>query len=477
MPALDVEIVKDLEVRLSRYLSKREGYGDIRFLNAGGSAAVFRATGPEGARVFKLFNPAFFNGGAAAAERRRLELQQRLIGHSCGPLVQTFAAEEAEGTAVVEMEFVPWPQLGKVLEKVPDSAITSLVAQLVEAAQFLESLGVVHRDIKPENIHVSEDFTKLKLLDLGVAREYELPSGNDAAETDQGAARPFLATAQYSSPEYLFRLDEPTTKLWRGLTFYQIGAVMYELIEKTQLFANEMGAGNRWLVARAVLTQIPGFRNGPPDRLSALKALALRCLTKDLDSRLQLVGWGDFVFQDVLDPLAALKGRLAKGTVNAGKASEEASHARLDFDRAGFLSRFIDRVRTELFPICGKHLPLTVRLAQPAEPPFGLFLLMPNKETTIACRVDLEWQSGLFERNALISLRAELVRNRPASEQVAARPTLVFVASILENEDAAVVATSSVIASAAMRALDLLEATKTPDELDGHDLAKEREAA
>ena len=73
-------------------------------------------------------------------------------------------------------------------------AVAPLITQLVEAVRFLEKLDIVHRDIKPENIHVSPDYKYLKLLDLGVAREF---AEDDAgAVTDHGNLRPFLATAQ-----------------------------------------------------------------------------------------------------------------------------------------------------------------------------------------------------------------------------------------------------------------------------------------
>ena len=307
MPALEQTVIDDLEGRLKRYLDSRGGYDAPKFLSAGGSAAVFRVEGASGIRAFKAFDPAFLSGTGGAAERRRMDIQRRLIGHSCTTLVQTFRIEEAEGTAFTEMEFIPWPQLTKQLAALPDSAVVPLISQLVDAVKFLETLNIVHRDIKPENIHVSEDFAHLKLLDLGVAREFEFPDSNDAAITDHGNSRPFLATAQYSSPEYLFRLDEPTKRLWNGLNFYQLGAVLHDLIAKRPLFDHEMQLGNRWLVARAVLTKTPTFIDHDPNRLLQLKVLSHRCLVKDLNTRLQLVGWDDFILEDSRDPRAALR--------------------------------------------------------------------------------------------------------------------------------------------------------------------------
>ena len=170
MPGLDQTVVAHITSRLEQYLIIKGGYSAPAYLASGGSAAIFKAEGPAGTRAFKVFNPRFFEGKVGDAERRRLDVQRRLIGHDCQSLVQTFQVEEAEGTAFMEMEFVTWSDLDKVLEYVPDTEVSSLIKQLVVAARFLEEQGIVHRDIKPENIKISPDFKSLKLLDLGVAR-------------------------------------------------------------------------------------------------------------------------------------------------------------------------------------------------------------------------------------------------------------------------------------------------------------------
>lgn len=228
MPALSQEVIGVLYAKLVDFLGHLGNPNEPAFVASGGSAAVFKVQTDDGLRAFKVFDPKFFEGASGDVERRRLEVQRRLVGHDCPYLIQTFRVEEYAATAFMEMEYLDWPGLKDVLAQVPDSTVSTLILQLVSAAQYLEKLGIVHRDIKPENIHVSPDFATLKLLDLGVARDIEADDGVDAAITDHSNMRPFLATAQYSAPEYLFRLDEPSAKLWKGLTFYQIGAVLHD---------------------------------------------------------------------------------------------------------------------------------------------------------------------------------------------------------------------------------------------------------
>lgn len=406
MPALEQAVIDNLRGRLIKYLESTGGYESIDYIDAGGSAAIFKVQRDDGLRAIKIFDPALFSGAPAAASKRRLDVQRRLIGHKCPTLIQTYFADESQGTAIVEMEFNDWPQLSKQLSKVPDDAIGRLMSQLVGAVKYLEGMNIVHRDIKPENIHVSQDFQDLKLLDLGVAREFDNSDENDAGATDAGIGRPFLATAQYSSPEYLFRLDEPTDKLWKGLNFYQVGAVLHDLIKKEALFQYEVNLENRWLVARAVLTKQPSFSDSDIKRLSSEKALALRCLTKDLDTRLSLVGWDEFEFNQIDDPLTALKAKLSKGLGHLGYAAKSTSAARLAYERQEYCNRIFERVRTELISVCGTELPVTMITDYASSPSNIAFTVSPEKSILVRIECDVSWKQGIYGKSALIETGA-----------------------------------------------------------------------
>jgi serine/threonine protein kinase len=468
MPELSKDVVADIEMRLRAFLKGAEGYSEPSFLSAGGSAAVFKVNTQHGFRAIKGFDPGLFKSEEGSADKRRLEVQRRLVGHDCASLVQTHRVDEAEGTAFMEMEFVPWPRMTDILPTIPDEAVPSLIMQLVAAVRFLEGLGIVHRDIKPENIHISEDFSLLKLLDLGVAREFEFSKDDGAGVTDTGNQRPFLATAQYSSPEYLFRLDEPSAKLWQGLNFYQTGGVLHDLIMKAPLFQEEMSVNNRWLVARAVLTKKPSFTDAQPERLSQLKALASRCLVKDLDTRLQLVGWDDFVLEGAKNPLTALKGRLAKTKSGNGDGSKEAVSSRLLFDQTEFITRLIDRVRMELIDACGTQLPLTVKAPEPGSPHRLQFILtVADKKIHVECIVDVDWMSGVYCRAAKLSLASRLIHTEVNTALQASEAKAVYEAAIFQGEEETACILSSAIASAAGNALDLIDQANTDDQLKG----------
>jgi serine/threonine-protein kinase len=467
MPGLDNAVVEDLNKRLQIYLLKVGGYDSPVFVKSGGSAAVFKASGPVGLRAIKVFDPRFLCGPNSSAERRRLDLQRRLIGHSCPNLVQIFKIEESEETAFVEMEFIPWPQLNESLDKIGDEDIPLLIVQLVRVVRFLEGLDIVHRDIKPENIHISPDFKHLKLLDLGVARLFGVAEGEEAAITDHHQLRPFVATAQYSSPEYLFRLDEPTPRLWKGLNFYQIGAVLHDLIMKRALFQYEVGLNNRWLVARSVLTTTPSFTTAQPERLASLKALASRCLTKDLDARLRLVDWSDFALEDAAKPLDKLKGRLLKADLSSFHASSVSTESRIEFERREFERRFIDRVRSELIDACGTKLPLSVHAPTPEGHSIFEFSLAVPQQLLLHCTIAFEWLSGLYARTANVRLAGYIIVSEAIELPKPTSPLLVSVTTINEAEEQAMHLVSSGLATLVNAALDRIESSSNLAELHG----------
>lgn len=357
------------------------------------------------------------------------------------------------------MEFNDWPQLSKRLGKVPDGSIGRLMGKLVDAVKYLEGMNIVHRDIKPENIHVSADFQYLKLLDLGVAREFDNSDENDAAITDAGVGRPFLATAQYSSPEYLFRLDEPTDKLWKGLNIYQVGAVLHDLIKKEALFQHEILLQNRWLVARAVLTKQPSFSDTNMKRLSREKALALRCLTKDLDTRLSLVGWDEFQFNKVGDSLTDLKIKLSKGLGHLGEVSKSTFTARLAYERQEYCTRVFERVRTELISVCGTKLPVTM-IADYASSPVNIaFTVSPEKSILVRIDCDVSWKSGVYEKSALMETGAMFLPNLSTARHPETTVKACLEMSIGAAEDETVAAIANKVAEMVGLALTRIEAT------------------
>ncbi|QYG02510.1 protein kinase [Massilia sp. NP310] len=344
MSEMSPELLEQMRVLAEEYIQPHGGTLDA-CLGSGGSAAVFKWRRGDAVLALKVYDPTFFDEEDGPAERQRIELQAALIGHECPQLVGIESVEFAFGTCFMCMQFVPGKELSKCLAEVPRDKIWSLIGQLSDALIFLDKRNLVHRDIKPHNIMVSEDFSTLTLIDLGVVRETN--TAGDYAGTDHGRRRPFIATAQYSSPEYLFRLVEPSPDFWRGLTFYQVGGVLHDLIMRRALFQDEVSSANRYIVAMAVLRKTPALN---PDDIveTSLRALAARCLTKDLSQRLKLVTWADFR-PNSTSAADRLQQRLQKLSVAyAGPAEIELEKNRLRMTRQQCVSQLLTETRSQV---------------------------------------------------------------------------------------------------------------------------------
>ena len=259
-------------------------------VGSGNSATVYHVRGDQQEAALKVYNPRFFQGRNAAVETRRINDQIALRGHGHPNLIDFFSTTQAHGTHFLLMEYLPWPTLAQCLTTIDRDEIPRIIAKIASAAKFLEDKGLVHRDIKPSNILISEDFGGVKLLDLGVMRPISTTGTSEA--TDHGPELPFVATAQYSSPAYLFRDNQPTERMWRALTFYQLGAVLHDLIMSRPIFEKDVRSGNKYLVAAAVLSVSPKVY--APDVPSWIIALTRNCLVKRDDHRLKRVAWESF---------------------------------------------------------------------------------------------------------------------------------------------------------------------------------------
>ena len=272
-------------------------------LGSGKSASVFRAARGSSAAALKIFDPFIVEKYGKDTQLARLGRELSLRGLHHPHLVDIIDGGECSksGLIYVVMELVESPNLATVLPDVPRDRIWPIIAQLAAAARFLEENGLAHRDIKPDNIAISSDFTTCKLLDLGVIR----PVGT--AELTDETQRYFLGTLRYSPPEFLLREEEDTPEGWRAVTFYQMGAVLHDLIMQKRLFGDIVEPYAR--LVQAVERDVPTI--AAADVQADLVFLARNCLQKKPHLRLQLVGWRSFEVHTPKLPLVAdLKERI-----------------------------------------------------------------------------------------------------------------------------------------------------------------------
>ena len=253
----------------------------------GKSAAVFRAHNSQRTAALKIFDPELVARYGELTQLTRIKRELSLRGRCHQHLVQIYDGGKCPTTNYhfLVMQHVPGNPLSAILNTIQRTRIPVLLQQLASAAKFLEDNHLVHRDIKPDNIVIDPDTGDATLLDLGVLR----PISFESSATDDGEDH-FVGTLQYSPPEFLLREEEDTFDGWRAVTFYQLGAVLHDLIEGHPIFV-ECRAPYARLV-NAVQDTAPIFQ---ATDVPELVRLAQNCLVKSPTTRLQLVTWNDFL--------------------------------------------------------------------------------------------------------------------------------------------------------------------------------------
>ncbi len=275
-------------------------------LGFGKSAIVCEATRKgHPAAALKIFDQDLIARFGKEAQAARIDRQLSLKGKEHQNLVRILDGGHCSTSGLY---FIAMERLGKeTLEsKIPSlgrDRIRPILKDLVAAARFLDDLGLVHRDIKPSNIAVTPDRGAV-LLDLGVIRPHNLSD-----LTDGTSGRPFLGTLRYSSPEFLIRNEAGDPSGWRALTFYQIAAVLHDMIMREPIFQDHSEPYARLVIA--VMSHEPEIiaADVPAD----LVGLARHGLLKDPQQRLELVTWNSLSEggQPQEDPLQKLRARIA----------------------------------------------------------------------------------------------------------------------------------------------------------------------
>lgn len=212
-----------------------DGWVIESLIDHGKSAAVFKAISASADKfaALKIFDDELIQRYGDESQLERIHRELGLIGKHHPNMVSILGGgiHAASKNHYIIMEYLGGPSLSKCLGTVPSANIPALIEQLVSACEFLEAQGLAHRDIKPANIVLLDEFTRLVLLDFGVLK----PVG-EVGLTDVDGQKLFVGTLQYSSPEFLLRVEMDSEEGWHALSMYQVGAVLHDLIMRRPLF-------------------------------------------------------------------------------------------------------------------------------------------------------------------------------------------------------------------------------------------------
>ena len=183
------------------------------------------------------------------------------------------------GAPYMVREFLRGPDLAEVLKvrgPLPIAEAVDYIIQTCEGVAEGHALGVVHRNLRPTSLVVgrrSDGTALVKVFDFAASESLHVNPFTERAVSLVGtsaimASLPYLAPEQIRDPHDVdFRAD-----------VYSLGAVLYELLTGTAVYAADAAPA---LLAQVAADAAPSVRNLRPDCPGELDHVVLRCLAKN----------------------------------------------------------------------------------------------------------------------------------------------------------------------------------------------------
>jgi serine/threonine protein kinase len=172
--------------------------------------------------------------------------------------------------------------------------LVDVIVRVAQALRYAHSHRVIHRDIKPDNILIGP-YDEVLLMDWGLAKVWhedgspdDLTSdaevkGDEPVSTITGAGN-LEGTIAYMSPEQLRK--DPDIDYRTDI--YSMGVVLYEVLARRTPFQGET---IEQMTRQILDTDPPKPSTLTPLRVPEwLESLALECMAKDPDARVQSCG-------------------------------------------------------------------------------------------------------------------------------------------------------------------------------------------
>ncbi|MGN0205652.1 MAG: serine/threonine protein kinase [Muribaculaceae bacterium] len=168
-------------------------------------------------------------GNMAHIQMLRKEFET-IMSLNCPAVVQAVSLEPVGDLGMcIVMEYVEGKTLNGFLETNPPKCERlRIVAQLLDAVEYIHSYGIAHRDLKPSNIMVADNGGGVKIIDLGLA-----DSDRNAILKQPGGTRRYMSPEQETQSECDVRND-----------IYSLGVILQDM---------NLGWKYRHIAARCVL--------------------------------------------------------------------------------------------------------------------------------------------------------------------------------------------------------------------------------
>ena len=225
--------------------------------------------------VIKVLPPEVAAAVSLDRFKKEIEVASRLQHRNIVPVLSSGAIE---GLPYYTMPLVEGQSLQARIAKygaLPIRDAVRILRDVLSALAYAHEHGIVHRDLKPDNVLLG--MSGWQVTDLGIAMALSAASPPGSFVTSLGVA---LGSPAYMAPEQV--AADPS--LDHRADIYAAGAIAYEMISGSQLFAGRSPQAT--MVAHAIERPRPlqVRQLSVPDGLAAL---IMRALEKDPAARPQ----------------------------------------------------------------------------------------------------------------------------------------------------------------------------------------------
>ncbi len=246
------------------------GYRLIELLGRGGMGEVYAGERiADGRPVAVKVLHAHLHDDATMLERfrREAEAAQRVAAHA--PELYEIGSSPEDGTRYIVMERLEGEDLAADLRRrgaLPPAEVAELAGNLATALEAAHRAGVVHRDLKPQNVYLLRGGSALKLLDFGISRLSDTPTGQTLTHAAVVGSPGYLAPEQArgASGEIAARTD-----------VFALGAICYRALTGVEAFPGRTPATAIYEALQRDPPPPSQLRSELPAALDAVLALAL----------------------------------------------------------------------------------------------------------------------------------------------------------------------------------------------------------
>jgi len=246
-------------------------------LGRGAMAVVWRGYDPKLEREVAIKEPlAGVAGGELAAELgERFVREGRTAAQLSHPgIVTVFAADVFDGRPAIVMELVEGTTLSDILDQgaLDVSSAMAIADQLLDAAGYAHTRGVVHRDIKPDNVFVTTD-GRVKLADFGIAH-----TATSSTLTQAGTV---MGTPGYMAPEQV-----TGQAVDARADVFSVGVILYQMLSGVNPFGATQGTAATAVMYRVVHEPVASLPPAVCDDVSVnVNAVLVGALAKEPTER------------------------------------------------------------------------------------------------------------------------------------------------------------------------------------------------